>query len=357
MFARPPFSYTQPMTNRAPNSSASVFPSAPIAIDAAMTPPQNTNATQPTAAEPTATPPSDTPPPLLVAPTPVIEAYMDELSASTGLPPNLTAAIRYSFLGPGKRVRPLLAWHCAAALGADPRTSLPAGAAVELIHAFSLVHDDLPGIDNDDLRRGRPTLHKHTTEGMAILAGDAMLTLGFQFIADRVTDARLANQLVRELAAGTTAMIAGQVYDTLGGFSPNDSQAARLKVIHEKKTGALIRAACRMGALCALSNLPADPSRHAASMAAITAYADAVGLMFQVVDDLLDVTQTTAHLGKKSGKDLDAGKLTFPGVHGLDRSRQFVRELHQASLAAIASLGAPAEPLRQLASYMAVRTR
>src|SRR5690606_8659623 len=127
-----------------------------------------------------------------------------------------------------------------------------------------------------------------------------------------------------------------------------------LKVIHAKKTGALICAACRMGAMCGLASIP---SSQTAPLNAITAYADAVGLMFQVVDDLLDVTQTTAHLGKRSGKDIDAGKLTFPGVHGVERSRDVVRELHDASLAAIEPLGAPAEPLRQLASYMAVRTR
>jgi geranylgeranyl diphosphate synthase type II len=262
--------------------------------------------------------------------------------------------VRYSLLGPGKRLRPILAWHCAAAVGADPRSSLPAGAAVELIHAFSLVHDDLPGIDNDDLRRGRPTLHKHTSEAMAILAGDAMLTMAFQLLTDRVSDPRLANQLIRELADGTTAMIAGQVYDTLGGFDPADAPADRLNTIHRKKTGALIRAACRMGALSALHSLS---STDTARVDAISAYADAIGLMFQVVDDLLDVTQTTDHLGKKAGKDIDAGKLTFPGVHGVERSRAFVRELHDDALAAVEPLGAPAEPLRQLASYMAVRTR
>jgi geranylgeranyl diphosphate synthase type II len=293
----------------------------------------------------------------IVAPTGEIDAYLDELSGSTTLPTNLAAAIRYSLLGPGKRLRPILSWHCAAAVGADPRVSLPAGAAVELIHAFSLVHDDLPGIDNDDLRRGRPTLHKHTSEAMAILAGDAMLTLGFEILTDRIDDPRLANRLVRELAAGTSAMIAGQVYDTLGGFESSGvgvSPADRLNTIHQKKTGALIRAACRMGVLSGLHSLSSSTT---GPLDAITAYADAVGLMFQVVDDLLDVTQTTAHLGKRSGKDIDAGKLTFPGVHGVDRSREYVRELHHASLAALEPLGAPAEPLRQLASYMAVRTR
>lgn len=296
----------------------------------------------------------DAPPAAVVAPAGEVEAYMDAYSASTGLPPNLTEAVRYSFLGPGKRLRPILSWHCAAAVGADPRTSLFAGTAVELIHAFSLVHDDLPGLDNDDLRRGRPTLHKKTSEAMAILAGDAMLTLGFQVLVERAADPSLAAALIRELAAGTSAMIAGQVYDTLGGFAPAEPQASRLKTIHANKTGALIRASCRMGALCGLHAVGNGPMR---ALDAISDYADAVGLMFQVVDDLLDVTQTTDHLGKRAGKDSDAGKLTFPGVHGVDRSRDFVRELHEASLDAIAPLGAPAEPLRQLASYMAVRTR
>lgn len=330
------------MTHSAPSSAASRT-RAPVAIDASMSNPPAITLTD-----------LDAPPAQLVAPIPEIDAYLDAFSDALPLPPNLTAAVRYSLLGPGKRLRPLLSWHCAAAVGADPRASLPAGAAVELIHAFSLVHDDLPGIDNDDLRRGRPTLHKHTSEAMAILAGDAMLTLGFEILTYRIGDPRLAIQLVRELAAGTTAMIAGQVYDTLGGFAAADSLPVRLKVIHAKKTGALICAACRMGAMCGLASIP---SSQTAPLNAITAYADAVGLMFQVVDDLLDVTQTTAHLGKRSGKDIDAGKLTFPGVHGVERSRDVVRELHDASLAAIEPLGAPAEPLRQLASYMAVRTR
>jgi len=246
--------------------------------------------------------------------------------------------------------------------------SLPAAAAVELIHAFSLVHDDLPGIDNDDLRRGKPTLHKHTSEAMAILAGDAMLTLAFQTLVERVPDTLLARDLVRELGAGTSSMIAGQVYDTLGGFDDSISPQDRLTTIHHNKTGALIRASCRMGALCGLHHpalltdavaaqaLAAD-AIHSPLLKAISSYADAVGLMFQIVDDLLDVTQTTDHLGKKAGKDIQAGKLTYPAVHGIEASKKHVRELEDAALAVIAPLGAPAEPLRELASYMAIRTR
>jgi len=309
---------------------------------------------------------ADAPPQTVVQPLPIIEGYLDVYSSVLGLPANLVDAVRYSFLSSGKRLRPLLAWHCAAAVGSDPRVSLPAACSVELIHAFSLVHDDLPGIDNDDLRRGRPTLHKHTNEAMAILAGDAMLTLAFQVLVERVSDPLLARDLVRELAAGTSAMIAGQVYDTLGGFGPDLGDAERLTTIHHNKTGALIRAACRMGALCGLehqrrvgaADTPENqPGAQFRTLAAISRYADAVGLMFQIVDDLLDVTQTTDHLGKKAGKDQDAGKMTFPGVHGIETSRRQVRELERESLAALSDLGPAAEPLRELASYMAVRTR
>ncbi|MBC7772019.1 MAG: polyprenyl synthetase family protein [Pyrinomonadaceae bacterium] len=308
------------------------------------------------------------PPPTVLKPLSIIEGYLDIFSSTLELPANLVEAIRYSFLSSGKRLRPLLAWHCASAVGGDPRASLPAAGAVELIHAFSLVHDDLPGIDNDDLRRGKPTLHKQTTEAMAILAGDAMLTLAFQILVERIPETLLARDLVRELAVGTSAMIAGQVYDTLGGFAESVGPRDRLTTIHHNKTGALIRASCRMGALCGLhhpavkpDSLPAHSlaanAMQSSLLAAISAYADAVGLMFQIVDDLLDVTQTTDHLGKKSGKDIDAGKLTYPAVHGIDASKQHVRELESAALSAIAPLGESAEPLRELASYMAIRTR
>lgn len=290
----------------------------------------------------------------ITAPASRIDAYLSEYLDRTPLPGNLADAIRYSLLGPGKRMRPLLVWHACAAAGAPPERALPAAAAIEFIHAFSLVHDDLPGLDNDDLRRGRPTLHKHTSEAMAILGGDAMLTLAFKIVTDTVADSALAASIVRELADATIAMIAGQVYDTLGGFpeaapgKPLD-EPAKLELIHHNKTGALIRASCRMGALCA----GASP----ATLAALTTYGEAVGLMFQIVDDLLDVTQTTEHLGKKAGKDQDAGKLTYPVVFGIDRSREEVRRLHDRAIDALRPLGPGADPLRQLCAYMAVRSR
>jgi geranylgeranyl pyrophosphate synthase len=293
----------------------------------------------------------------VTGPTGRVDAYIDGSLASLGMPENLVAAMKYSALGPGKRARPLLCWHSFAAVApeADPAACLPAAAAIELVHAFSLVHDDLPGLDNDDLRRGRPTLHRHTSEPMAILAGDCLLTSAFQLLAERVPSLTLQARLVHELAVGTNGMIAGQVYDTLGGFGPKLDGRQKLELIHKNKTGMLIRAACRMGVLAALEGRPGAGRFDA--LGAITQYAESIGLMFQIVDDLLDVTQSTEHLGKKAGKDQDAGKLTYPGVIGIEPSRAEVRRLHEQSLTALEPLGEPAEPLRQLSTYMAVRTK
>lgn len=298
------------------------------------------------------------PPPALLAPTATIDAFLRTSLNSLTLPENLTSACEYSLLGPGKRTRPLLVWHCFHAVTAGPRDAaacLPAAAAVEMVHAFSLVHDDLPGLDNDDLRRGRPTLHKHAGEAMAILAGDALLTGAFQVLAEMPASADLRARLVLELSQGTNAMIAGQVLDTLGGFPASDSPRQRLERIHRHKTGMLIRAACRMGALCGLDG--AHGASRLDPIGAITAYADDIGLMFQIVDDLLDVTQSTDHLGKKAGKDHDAGKLTYPGLMGVEGSRAEVARLHEHALHAIEPLGESAEPLRQLSTYLAVRTK
>ena len=295
----------------------------------------------------------------VTAPVGAVEAYLRRVVEEAELAPSLAEAVLYSLLGPGKRARPLLAWHSFAAVAAgaaDPSACLPAAAAVELVHAFSLVHDDLPGLDNDDLRRGRPTLHRHTSVAMAVLAGDAMLTLSFQAIAQRIAPG-LAGPLCAELAVATNAMITGQVYDTLGGMATGLSDQQRLEVIHRNKTGALIRVSCRVGAMCALHQLGAPIHDSEPRLSAITRYAEAAGLMFQIVDDLLDVTQTTEHLGKRAGKDQEAGKLTYPGVMGVEASRAEVRRLHEASTAALAPLGPAAEPLRQLASFMAVRTK
>lgn len=291
----------------------------------------------------------------LAAHVPGVERRMAEHIRRTPMPERLRESIEYSALGPGKRLRPMLAVHSCLAVGAPAERAFDAAAAVELIHAFSLVHDDLPAMDNDDLRRGRPTNHIKFGETMAILAGDAMVSLAFALLTPgpgHGVDAALAGLLSAELASGTTGMIAGQVYDTLGGFPPGVSGRERLEMIHRHKTGALIRASCRMGALAGM--WPQVDDRR---LCAVTAYGEAIGLMFQVVDDILDVEQTADRLGKRANKDADAGKATFPGVLGLEASRAEVCRLRVEALDALRSLGGGASGLRDLCELMAVRDR
>jgi geranylgeranyl diphosphate synthase type II len=265
-----------------------------------------------------------------------------------GLPPNLLEAAEYALLMGGKRSRPVLAIESCRAIGGAREAAYPAAMAIELIHAFSLVHDDLPAMDDDDLRRGRPTTHVKYGEAMAILAGDCMMSLAFQLLTTDVP-APASARLSRELAEGTTAMIAGQVYDTLGGLDPSLDDAGRLEAIHSNKTGALLRAACRMGAISA--------GATDAQLASLTRYGGAIGLMFQIVDDLLDIEQTAEHTGKRTRKDQDAGKLTYPGVHGADASRSTITRLRAEALEALRPLGPPADPLRELCEWLSVRTR
>ncbi len=281
----------------------------------------------------------------------VVEAVESRLAAvidGAGVPESLAAACRYAVLGGGKRLRPILAWRSAEAVGGDGLASVSAGAAVELVHAFSLVHDDLPAMDDDDMRRGRPTLHKHAGEAMAILAGDQLLTLAFAAVAESGVDGETVGVLTRELSSGTTGMIAGQVYDTLGGHGVGRSDREKLIETHRHKTGALIRAACRMGAISA--------GADGAQLEAVTRFGEAIGLMFQAVDDLLDVTQSSEHVGKRTGKDADAGKLTYPGIMGVDATREAIEGLRIEAAGAVESLGAAAGPLGRLAERLAVRT-
>ena len=279
-----------------------------------------------------------------------VDAALEHFVGGSELPDNLREAIGYALLGGGKRLRPVLAWRCAEAVGGQGAASLPAGVAVELIHAFSLVHDDLPALDNDDLRRGRPTLHRHAGEAMAILAGDAMLTMAYDALwqAQGLGDGLRIN-LIRELGEGTRAMIAGQVYDTLGGMPGGLEDRARLELIHRNKTGALIRAACRMGAMLG----GAGPSE----LAAVTRFAEDLGLIFQIVDDLLDVTATPETLGKATGKDAEAGKLTYPMVLGIEGTRREIDRVQADAESALAPLGAKAGPLLELSRSMARRDR
>lgn len=289
-----------------------------------------------------------------------VDAFLDRYLTGLSLAVGLDEAVRYSLLGGGKRMRPILAWLSAQAVGGSGESSLPGGASVELVHAFSLVHDDLPAMDDDDLRRGRPTLHKHAGEGLAILAGDAMLALAFGVLGE-VDDESLRGLLHAELVSGTVGMINGQVYDTMGcfdcagtagdrGAAPGDEQ--KLRLIHENKTGALIRASCRMGAMLGLGS----PKPDGLALASITSFGEIVGLQFQVLDDLLDVTASADQMGKQTRKDADAGKLTYPGVFGVDRTRQIAGELHAQAVAALEPLGTAAAGLRSIADYLAGRS-
>lgn len=289
----------------------------------------------------------------LSAPVADVERAMDHALASLDLPASLLDATRYALLGGGKRLRPMLTLHACAAVGGRFEQARLAAAAVEMVHAFSLVHDDLPALDNDDLRRGHPTLHVARGEAMAILAGDGLMSIAFQTLASGAYPDGLAGLLCRELAEGTTRMIAGQVYDTLGGFPDGLSSREALDLIHRNKTGALIRASCRMGALCAVWHGGVEDAN---ALRAITVYGDAVGLMFQIVDDLLDVEQSAEHTGKRTSKDLDAGKRTFPGIVGADASRREIVQLRSHASNAIEQFGDRARGLRELCDYLAVRT-
>ena len=257
------------------------------------------------------------------------------LPAETVVPQRLHAAMRYATLGAGKRVRPLLA-HAAGALGeASPEALDGVSCAVEMIHAYSLIHDDLPCMDDDDLRRGRPTVHRAYDEATALLVGDALQTQAFIVLAELgavspATRAVLVAELAR--ASGSLGMAGGQAID-LQSVGVALSQDA-LEAMHRMKTGALLRASLRMGALCAAEGTKLS----AAALEQVDAYAGAVGLAFQVVDDILDVTADTATLGKTAGKDEANDKPTYVSILGLDRARALADELHAAAGAAVAQL-------------------
>ena len=276
----------------------------------------------------------------------------DALAACADAPPRLLEAIGYSLLGGGKRMRPALvieSWRaCACAADDAPAcdAALAAAAAVELVHTFSLVHDDLPAMDNDDLRRGRPTSHKVFGEAMAILAGDAMVMMAFDLLC-RDGGSGTAVRLIGELASasGPAGMVGGQVLDMEGeGKSLALSQLADL---HRRKTGALIRASCRMGAIAAGAGV--------AMLDAITAYGQHAGLAFQIVDDLLDVQSTPQQLGKAAGKDATRGKNTYPALLGLEASAKQAAAQLDAALNAIKSFGPEADGLRTLARFVVER--
>jgi len=260
-------------------------------------------------------------------------------------PATIHQAMRYSVFAGGKRLRPIFCLAAAEACGGDPANALPPACAVELMHTYSLVHDDLPAMDDDDLRRGRPTCHKVYGEGIAVLCGDALLTEAFLVLAQTPPTARYSTRdHVSELAltGGSRHLIGGQVMDLEG--EGKSLTKAQLVKIHRAKTAALLTASLRLGAMTA----NAAPAR----LDALTAFGQALGLAFQVIDDILDVTQTTEILGKTAGKDQAVEKSTYPAILGLDASRREAARLTRAAMAALDPFKGKAARLREIADHL-----
>ena len=264
-------------------------------------------------------------------------------------PPSIHRAMRYSVLAGGKRLRPTLCLEAGRLFDGDKKILLRVGSALELIHTYSLIHDDLPALDNDNLRRGKPTSHVVFGEAIAILAGDALLTLAFEAIAGAGDGAAPRTlQVVQELAhaIGTkSGMVGGQVIDLETTDATSDP--ARLEYIHSAKTGAFIRAALRSGAILA-STSPDDLAR-------VTAYGEKIGLAFQIADDLLDVLGSQAELGKTIGKDEQQHKATYPALHGLEASQRIASRLAEEACEALDPYGARAQTLQGIAHYIVGR--
>jgi geranylgeranyl diphosphate synthase type II len=310
---------------------------------------------------------------------PIDAALSDYTDLSQGCPPRLREAMRYSLLAPGKRLRPMLALLAADACGGDIQAAMPAACAVEMVHAYSLIHDDLPAMDDDDLRRGRPTCHKVFGEALAILAGDALLALAFEVLASGIRPPAAAAACCASLAvaAGPCQLVGGQADDIEGeekGDSPHlceapfgpsrqmgtvpffpagcgcgDNGLPVLESIHGRKTGALIRVSLRLGALTVAAS-------HE-QLAALDEYGRRLGLAFQITDDLLDVRSDEATAGKRVGKDAAKGKLTFPGLLGVEPSAACAERLVAEACGWLAPLGPAAAGLELLARQVLQRSR
>jgi geranylgeranyl diphosphate synthase type II len=283
----------------------------------------------------------------------LVEAALDRwLPRQDGRPPTIHEAMRYSVFAGGKRLRPLLALLACEAASGEPEKALPAAAALEMIHTYSLIHDDLPAMDDDDFRRGRPTCHKVYGEAVAILAGDALLTHAFQILADPTAGpasdaARLA--IVAEIAqaAGSLGMVGGQTMDIQAEGRALDPET--LLDLHTRKTGALLRAAVRVGGIAA--------GAGEASLAALTRYGERIGLAFQIVDDILDIEGDSAEMGKSAGSDLRKRKATYPAIFGLEESKRQAAQLVVEAKETLQPLGPPAWTLLALADYMGRRRK
>jgi geranylgeranyl diphosphate synthase type II len=274
-----------------------------------------------------------------------LERYLPK---PTTKPATLHKAMRYSLFAGGKRLRPILCLAAAEACRGKISNALPLACALECIHTYSLVHDDLPSMDNDDFRRGRPTCHKVFGDGIAVLAGDALLTIAFEIVSSAEPASRYdMSMLLREIAvaAGSQKLIAGQVAD----LEAEGRKASReqLRFIHENKTAAILKTSVRLGAMSA--------NADAKKLKAITQFGRGLGLAFQVIDDILDVTQTSEILGKSAGKDVAAKKATYPAVIGLEKSRAEARRLTRQAHDALSIFDEKAEALHALANYLLER--
>lgn len=279
-----------------------------------------------------------------------VDQWLDRLlPAAHETPPIIHEAMRYSVFAGGKRLRPILTVATGEIFGAEERELLPAACALEMIHTYSLIHDDLPAMDNDELRRGVPTCHVKFGEAMAILAGDALLTQAFLTLADyETTDAARKVRVLSEVAhaaATTRALIGGQVLDIQ--FEGQPVTGAQLEEIHRAKTGALIRCAVRIGAI--IGGASED------ELKALTEYGEKAGLAFQVADDLLDATATSAELGKTTGKDAATQKATYPSLYGLDGARQMAERLYHEAIAAARRVKRDTRVLEEIARFIVTR--
>lgn len=276
-----------------------------------------------------------------------VDETLDKLIPSDQTEPKrLHQAVRWSVFGGGKRFRPVLLVAAGNTFNAPDEHLMTVAAAVEMIHTYSLIHDDLPAMDDDDLRRGRATCHKKFDEATAILAGDALQVLAFEAIAaDTNLSENTRLRLVADLAIASGKMVAGQQLDLESEGKP--VTAADVERIHKNKTGALISFSAVAGAAIA------GVSRG--ELEAVSRYADKLGLLFQITDDVLDVTESTSTLGKTAAKDIDSGKATFPSLYGIDGSREMIGLVHGQALNELAAIDRPTELLRQIADYIVAR--
>jgi geranylgeranyl diphosphate synthase type II len=279
----------------------------------------------------------------------LVDSFLSSYFSCPVMPISLGESMAYSVLAGGKRLRPVLALASYEACGGKAENILPQASALEFIHTYSLIHDDLPAMDDDDLRRGKPTSHKVFGEGMAVLAGDALLTESFYLLAGRTAHSSAIRErdllrVIREIAmaAGAYGMVGGQAEDILSEGREMDGE--NLSFIHTHKTGALITASVRMGALLGRA--------RRRELAALTVYGENIGLAFQIVDDILDVKGDSTRLGKRTGSDEKKKKLTYPGVYGIDLSQRKAEGLVQEAVDALSIFSGSADALRGIACYV-----